>query len=122
MKYPPHIYAQTVTALIAQGISEQEVVRGLARMIEKNGDAIHMTKIGRAVEQALVKQNGGKWVEIELARSLERASQVTESFSAKDHVETSINPSLIAGARITINNEEEIDLSFERKVKDLFMI
>jgi|SRR3989344_5035858 len=120
MRYPAYIYAQTVRGVIAQGVSLDDAMYGLARMIQKNGDAAYADRIGRALDRELVVSRGGKWIEIEVAHETDAAEKLKKLFPSSDRVATRINPALIAGARITINSEEEIDLSFERKVKQLF--
>ncbi len=121
MKHPAHIYAQTVRDVIAQGVSEDDAMYGLAWMIQKNGDAAYSDRIGRALDRELVVSRGGKWVEIEVAHETGAAEKLKNLFSSSNRVTTHINPALIAGARVTINSEEELDLSFERKVKQLFI-
>lgn len=122
MRYPAHVYAHTVRDVMSQGISLDDVLQGLARMLVKNGDATHSERIGLAIEEELTKSHGGKWVTLEVARETNVSERLKKMFPISDRVTLHVNPGLIAGVRITINNEEEIDMSFERKVKQLFVM
>ena len=67
----------------------------------------------------MTKEAGGRMVHLEFAREHEHIKKF--KFKPKDHVWMSINPSLVAGVRITIDGSSELDQSFKRKVNQLFI-
>ena len=78
-------------------------------------------KIFEAIHKKLVNQKGGKWISVETARESASAEKLLKTkFSAKDHVEYSINQDLVAGTRITVNGEEELNNSLQSKLNKLF--
>ena len=96
-------------------------VGGLVKLLKKTGDIKHSKKIVEAVHKKLVNEKGGKWVNIEVARdSALKKETFYHKFSEKDHVDFQINPELVAGVRITVNGEEELNNSLQNKLSKLF--
>lgn len=91
------------------------------RVIEKNGDFSRLDKIIFAIEELATREAGGHMVHLEFARDVDKMEKFQKKFGAKDHVRISINPSLIAGVRVTIDGSSELDESFKRKVNQLFI-
>ena len=89
------------------------------RVVEKNGDFSRLDKIVLAIEDLATKEAGGHMIHLEFAREHEHMKKF--KFSPKDHVRVSINPSLIAGVRVTVDGSSELDESFKRKVNQLFI-
>ncbi len=87
--------------------------------IQKNGDFGRIDKIVMAIEELATKEAGGHMIHLEFARQNDMAKKF--KFTAKDHVRVSINPSLVAGVRITIDGTKEFDNSFKRKINTLFV-
>lgn len=123
MKYKPEIYSRALAeALNSKTISETDILKNFLRAVQKNGDWIGISKILRAAETRLVKNRGGRMVLVESARDLPKnvAERFLKKFEKEDKVEFSKNPLLIAGARITIDGERELNFSFRRKLNKLF--
>jgi F0F1-type ATP synthase delta subunit len=58
---------------------------------------------------------------VEVARKAKGLDAAVKKIAKKsDIVEEKINPDLIAGIKITINDEMQFDGSFAKKVKELF--
>ncbi len=125
MKYPAKLYAEAFWEAM-QIIPEAELsklVQQFISVVYKNGDASHLAKIADAVEALSVKHEGGRSVELEYARPMpeKMAAELRKQFSPKDHIKVRINDTLVAGVRITIDGEKEIDNSLHKKLKRLFM-
>ncbi len=122
MKYSPQHYAQAAIALMREGASEERVLHLLARVIMRHNDMLHIQKIGAAIERALVAERGGNWVTLEFAHRPHESivSRLQALFQDNNRVETEINSELLAGVRVTINGEREIDISFQKKIQSLF--
>ena len=123
MKYSPELYAKAFLEVLNQtgGKEERKIIKRFLAIVGKNGDLGRMEAILLEMEKILVRESGGKFVEVELARDegglLEK---IRKSFSRKDHLVTRIRPELLAGTRILIDHEREFDFSFSGRLKKLF--
>ena len=120
MKYAPKDYAKAYLAL-RQAKGELDPKRFLD-VVKKNGDFGRIDKIVAAIEELAIHEQGGHVVNVELARPAESKTveNLKKKFGPKDQVRISINPSLVAGVRVTIDGTSELDMSFRRKVNSLF--
>ena len=124
MKYQSQLYAKALTDILEKASKKEEgrILKNFVGLIFKNGDVIFAEKILSAVKKEIVKKKEGKIVEVSLARDLSEKlkKELTRNFSAKDDVRFSHDPSLIAGARITINGSEELNNSFQFRLNQMF--
>lgn len=120
MRYSVNNYVSAFSEAV-KSASQEKAIEGLVGLLKKTGDIKHSKKILEAIHKKLVNEKGGKWVNIETAResSLKKIS-LKHSFSDKDHLELSINPELVAGVRITVDGQEELNNSLENKLNKLF--
>ena len=124
MKHSPAQYADAFLQAVAGKPGEiVNMAKRLVKFAVKNGDASQLPKILEAVQKMETKQSGGRMVLVELARELspDAVKQIKQSFDAKDQVKVKVNPTLIAGMRVTIDGEWVLDTSFEKKLKKLFV-
>lgn len=133
MKHKPEIYAAALSRVLSENKeSEDGILNNFLRAVRKNGDWVGISKILRAVETRFVKNRGGRMVLVESARDLpeDMKKEFLKVFSAKggfasgekkeDKIAFINNANIIAGARVTINGEQELDFSFRRKLNKLF--
>jgi len=124
MKYSPEDYAKAFSEIIAAtaDAKKEDMFKRFIAVIQKNGDGMRLKKILQVVRAVLVRQQGGRVVKLETARPMaEKAlAELREKFTAKDYVEAVENSLLIAGVRVTVNGEEELDNTLSRKLKRLF--
>ncbi len=123
MKYQAELYAKAFVETIAKAPNEKQGVflRKFIEIIRKNGDFLRIEKIFQAVRNAFVKNQGGRIVTLELARNIpEDNKNFKRFFSDKNHVEIVIRPELVAGMRILIDGEKELDCTLQRKLNRLF--
>lgn len=123
MKYAPHLYAEAFhAALAANPLKERELLKHLVASLEKNGDRNGMHKVVEALERILVKKRGGSFVELQSARPL--TASVVESFKKiigkEDHLKTSVDPSLVAGVRMLVDDSWSLDATLKRRLEKLF--
>ncbi len=120
MKYSINNYVSAFTQAIEK-MPHGEAIESFVKLLKKTGDIKHSKKILEAVHKKLVNEKGGKWVNIEVAResALEKET-FKNKFSEKDHVDFRINQELVAGVRITIDGEEELNNSLQNKLNKLF--
>ena len=112
MRYKAQDYAKAYVEL-------KPTTKDFLRVIEKNGDFSRLDKIVTAIEELVTRESGGRMIHLEFARDVGDIKKF--KFKPKDHVRMSINPSLIAGVRITVDGSSELDESFKRKVNQLFI-
>lgn len=111
MKYAPSMYAKAFWEV-------QPDAKKFFDAVKNNGDGTRVDKILEAIEEHATKTHGGHMIHLEFARETELAKKF--EFALKDHVRVSINPSLVAGVRMTIDGEQELDASLQRKLHRLW--
>ena len=125
MKYSSQIYAEALSD-VASGHLDQEkenlVVKSFLNLVAKNGDAPKLNKILELAEEMIIQKSGRRKVTIETARPLKESPKlvIKDILKESDVVESKIDPSLIAGIKITINKDLEWDGSLKRKIDKLF--
>lgn len=124
MKYTPQNYAQAFCEELARTASEKQpiLVKNFVASIYRNSDFLNLNKILKEISEILAKTKGGRVVDLEFAREVDRLliEKCQKSFTAKDLVRIKLNPALVAGVRITINGEKEYDNSLTGKLKKVF--
>lgn len=130
MRYSINNYVEAFTEVMAgasslpaqAGDKKDKLTASFLKLLQKTGDIKHAKKILEAVHKKIINKKGGKWVNIETARKISESQNksLKHKFSEKDHVEFKINPELVAGVRITVNGEEELNNSLQNKLNKLF--
>ncbi|MEK7187216.1 MAG: F0F1 ATP synthase subunit delta [Patescibacteria group bacterium] len=119
MKYSARFYAKALAEVIHDG-KEKDAASHLVSILKKNGDLKHLPEIIRLTEKALIEKDGGRSVVIETARPIADIEKKLHSFLKKeDSIETKVNPDLVAGVRVTINGESQIDASLQSELSKL---
>jgi F0F1-type ATP synthase delta subunit len=124
MKYSAQLYARAFfeTIKTAPEKKQEEIARRFIQVIRKNSDQQIIKKIFRQVRQLLIKNRGGRIITLEFARAVseELRDKLKNNFSAKDYIEEVFRPELIAGVRVLVDNEKELDLTMRRNLKRIF--
>ena len=122
MKYSVNNYVEAFVETLAASDKKDQVITNFIKLLKKTGDIKHSKKIFEAIHKKLVNSDGGKWVDIDTARELSEAKlkPLISKFSKKDHINLNINKGLIAGVRVTVNGEDELDNSLNKKLNKLF--
>ncbi len=123
MKYRAENYAESLSRALTKHPNKSDVLtKNFARLLKKNGDLNLFPKIVENLRVILIKKRGGHRVKIEFAREPEKdqLKRITSVFNSEDVIETYLNPELVAGTRITIDGERELDNSLSRKLHKLF--
>jgi|SRR3989344_5274135 len=121
MKYSVNNYVSAFTEVIKK-TPQESVVTSFVKLLKKTGDIKSGPKIIEAIHRKLVNSGGGNWVKIETAREIseKKNKELKNNFSKKDHIIFNANPELVAGVRITINGESELDNTLNNKLNKLF--
>ena len=107
MKYKAKEYAMAIAQ--AKKFNLQKFLR----LLEKNGDTKKMKEIVALVEKMKYRK-----VVIETARTV----KTNWRFGKHDKIEEKISPELLAGVRITINGETQLDFSLKNKLDKIFTV
>ena len=125
MRCTPQLYAQALWEVLKDtpNAKHVEVLSRFVDTIARNGDLPRSRAIVSAVQEYGVRVHGGRLIRLEVARHISESlmKKITKEFAKDDQVETIVNSSLVAGARITINGEQELDMSLSRKLKKMFV-
>ncbi len=122
MKYPAHIYAKALVEVIAasHGPSSKDdvVAKNFLALVRHNGDEGHLKKILEEASRFARGKIGVRKVVIASARELTSSQrEVMNSFvKPGDVVERWIDPDLVAGVKITVNDELQFDGSLKNKL------
>ncbi|OGY99107.1 MAG: hypothetical protein A2945_05310 [Candidatus Liptonbacteria bacterium RIFCSPLOWO2_01_FULL_52_25] len=125
MKYPSHIYAKALAGAITDPNAKagEEIMKNFMAIVLKNGDGAHLKKIVAETARLVHRKSGVRDVTLESARSLhaDQKKEIWNHFAGpNDAVEAKTNPELIAGVRVTVNDELQFDGSLRTKLDTLF--
>lgn len=123
MRYSPHDYAKAlVEAIDDPKVDRAAIHKNFLALVRANGDE---AQLGKILDEAarLVRGNGGaREVMIESARPLAKAQEkmVHQLLKPGDVVAYKVDPDLIAGIKVTVNDEMQFDGTMKAKLDDLF--
>lgn len=123
MKYPAKIYAKALVELaLKKGEKEKEIVINFLNLLKKNNDLQGASKIIELCQKFYFKKTGKKKIVLEVARKLNKDNREMLNDLAEDSdlIEEKINPDLIAGIKIIVNEEKQFDQSVLNKLKKIF--
>jgi|GEM_PF-1815668 len=130
MKYKSRDYANTLVEIMlparnnAKALGGEEkgnakLVASFLAFVKKNKDEKKLKEILKLAEKLYFKTTGYKKVVIETARKLDTEKLEKELVKAGDVVEKKINKNLIAGVKIVVNEERQLDYSFANKLNEI---
>jgi len=119
MKYPVNTYAKALAEASASPKADgAKIVRNFLAIVRKNGDEAHLRAILRAAEQLVARKTTARKITVESARKLMKPAHtiLKDIIRANDVVEERINPELVAGLKIIINEELQFDGSLKGRL------
>lgn len=123
MRYSPLLYAKSLLEVLeGSKPSEQEkIFKNFWNTVKKNGDQSRIDTIAGAFEGLVVKSNGGRMINIETARevSVDQKKELSDLFKSHDLIKRKIDPALVAGIRVEVDGEMELDYSLARKFRKM---
>lgn len=111
MKYKAKDYAKAILEI------KKFNMKAFLKLLERNGDIKKLKEITVLVEKMLLTKNGNKKIILETARPLSKKVKVGKR---GDVVEEKINPDLIAGIKIMVDGERQLDFSLKNKLDAIF--
>lgn len=117
------IYAEALAeAILDKKADQKKVARNFLLLLIKSGNQSKARKIVDLAEEIILKKKGNKKVTLETARKLtaENKALLKKVIKDGDIVKEKINPDLIAGVKVIINNEKQFDNSLKNKLQNIF--
>lgn len=124
MKYKAKQYAEALATLMAEkkpAEQEAKLAKSFFKFLEKNGDIKKAKEIFTLAESLFIKKTGRRKFSVETARKLKPKQQdlINTLAHQGDIIDEKINPELIAGIKIIIN-DNQLDLSMQKKLQKIF--
>jgi len=116
------LYAKALAEIIFEGkASNKEIVNNFVKFLVNKGLEKQAKEILDLAEDLLLQKQGKSKITFETARKITPSQQkILESFAKKgDIVKEKINPELIAGIKIIINESKQFDASMQSKLQNL---
>jgi F0F1-type ATP synthase delta subunit len=124
MKYSPSIYARAFSEIVSPPSADKKagvLIKNFLTLIRKNNDQHQLKKIFSQIEKTVREKTGKRKLMVETARPFKKLDSAIKKVIRKDDiVEEKINPDLIAGLKIILNDEIQFDGSMQKKIKSLF--
>ena len=123
VKYKVKDYANALVEILTDGkTSDKKISQGLIKLLERQNDLKKSKEIIDLAEFLLAKKNNKKSVTFETARRLSDIQRKTllKSTEKGDIVKEKINPELIAGVKIIVDGEKQLDQTMLKKINNLF--
>jgi F0F1-type ATP synthase delta subunit len=124
MRYSLKNYGQALAEAILneRGSRATVVAKNFVRILGRNGDEVHAKKILREAERILQRADGIRSVVFESARPLGAGQEKALAAFTKpgDTVSYRIDPRLMAGVRVLVDDEREFDGTLKGKLDKLF--
>jgi len=128
MKYTAHVYAKALAEVIADSSKKggeadsAKIVRNFLALVRRNGDESHLRKIIEEAARFARGKAGIRKVTVAAARTLSAAQEkeIAKFLTSGDVVERTIDPALVAGIRIIVNDEAQFDGSLRGKLDKVF--
>ena len=124
MKYKSKVYAKAIAESATRknvSLSEKEI-ENLRKFIIKNNDQKKIREIMSLAEKYILHKQGKSKIVVETPRKINNLHKksVERTFGEGNILEEKINPELIAGIKIIVNGERQLDASLQKKLKKLF--
>ena len=119
MKYKSAWYARALAEIMVESkVGDKIIADRFLDLLQKNGDMKKAGEILALAERIALKKTGNKKIILETARP-QNTSAIKKIIAIKgDVVEEKVNPALVAGITITVDNEKQIDFSLLGKLKN----
>lgn len=125
MKYTPRHYAESLYNALEhkEGTVRRDVLSRFMIVLHKNHDAKHVRRILVEYEKLYLQKHNLRKIDIVSASPLESGmKQDIESILGKALLTESVDPELVAGLSITVDDEYLIDASAKTMISNLFTI
>ena len=121
--YSHILYAKVLFELISNEKDSSKMKRNIANFLDflvKKGDTKKIGKIIDVTENLFYKKTGKRKITLEFARKTGQNNILKDFFQEGDVVQEKVNPELIAGIKVIVNNEKQLDFSLKNKLDNIF--
>mgnify|MGYP001606263919 CR=1 FL=1 len=121
MKYKSSVYAKALVDIMQKEKDNAKMVAGFLEFVKKNRDEKKLKEILKLAEKMYFKKTGNKKIVLETARHFNfKNSKLVENLVKKgDVVAKKINNALIAGVKIVVNEEKQLDFSMQKLISEI---
>lgn len=122
MKHKTTHYAKALADVMIDKKStadSKKISVNFLRLLEKNGDLKRAKEIILLAESIYFKKTGYKKITLETARNVQKEDLLKSFVKKGDVVEEKVRPELIAGIKIIVNGEKQLDNSLLAKLHTL---
>lgn len=122
-KLKSKMYAKALVSLILDEKNlgnEKKIIDNFIKLLQKNGDTKRIEEIISLAENLFSKRTGKRKVILEMARKIDTKNLVKQFLKEGDLLEEKINTELIAGIKIIVNNNQQLDFSLQKKLQEIF--
>lgn len=127
MKYAPHVYARALVEVLsvpegsAGKRTDAAIAKNFLELVRKNGDEGHLKKILQEASRFARGMAGVRKVTLESARALTPSQRAALARFVKrgDVLEERVDPELVAGIKIVVNDETQFDGSLKTKLNSI---
>ena len=119
------LYAKALAEILfKKPADEKKIVNNFVKLLVSSGYESKTKEILNLTEDFLLVKQGKKKITFETARRLtaDNRAKLKEFAQEGDIVKEKINHELIAGVKITINNEKQFDNSMLNKINNLLCL
>jgi len=123
MKYKTKDYANALVEILSEDkMTDKKISQSFIKLLERQNDLKKSKEIIDLAEFLLAKKNKKKSIIFETARKLSENQKkiLLKSTEKGDIVKERINSELIAGVKIIIDNEKQLDQTLLKKINSLF--
>jgi F0F1-type ATP synthase delta subunit len=116
------LYAQALAEVLAKkGVDENKVASNFTKILISAGLEKKAKEILDLAEDFLLAKQGKRKITLETARKMTSGQKkmMNEFVKSGDIVKEKINPELIAGIKIIINNSRQFDSSMQSKLQKI---
>ncbi len=116
------LYAKALAEILfKKGIDETKVINNFVKLLIKTGQERKAKEILDSAEDLLLSKQGKRKITLETARRLTAGNRalLKEFGKEGDVVKEKVDHELIAGVKITINNEKQFDNSMLNKLNNI---
>ena len=117
------LYAKALAAVLSgKKVDDKKVVNNFVKLLVKAGQEKKAKEILNLAEDFLLQKQGKRKIVFETARKMTATQRKLADSVAKngDIINEKINPEIIAGIKIIINNEKQFDASMQKKLQNIF--
>jgi|SRR3989338_2036528 len=107
-------------ALAGTKSDNKDAAQRFLELLRKHGQFKNAKKIVELAQKYYLEKRGNKKITLETARKTELKTILKSLQKEGDMVEEKISPELVAGVKVVINDEKQLDFSLKNKLDNIF--